>query len=196
MASGCFSGLWRPHSRARRNYATVPPAPAPNVATQPRNTGGCIAALIASIRPRSHPNPSKYTDVPAPAPSEDSFPKPSGTLAPVLTEVQATGPNPPQGDVGISVPVRVGEVPSESPPSRPVYYLESAKAKKHIDRIDRFRVLVVGRANAGKTTILQRVCNTTDQPEVFNGEGQKVDPTVVQGSIKVRLFLGYGLTYY
>ncbi|KAI6141976.1 hypothetical protein BKA82DRAFT_126024, partial [Pisolithus tinctorius] len=61
---------------------------------------------------------------------------------------------------------------------------ESAKAKKHIDRIDRFRVLVVGRANAGKTTILQRVCNTTDQPEVFNGEGQKVDPTVVQGSIK------------
>ncbi|KAI6002184.1 hypothetical protein F5J12DRAFT_841422, partial [Pisolithus orientalis] len=44
----------------------------------------------------------------------------------------------------------------------------------------------MGRANAGKTTILQRVCNTTDQPEIFNGEGQKVDPTVVQGSSKVR----------
>ncbi|KAI6151540.1 GTP-binding protein, partial [Pisolithus tinctorius] len=37
----------------------------------------------------------------------------------------------------------------------------------------RFRILVMGRANAGKTTILQRVCNTTDQPEIFNGEGQK-----------------------
>ncbi|KIO06764.1 hypothetical protein M404DRAFT_943240 [Pisolithus tinctorius Marx 270] len=42
----------------------------------------------------------------------------------------------------------------------------------------------MGRANAGKTTILQRVCNTTDQPEIFNGEGQKVDVTVVRGSLK------------
>ncbi|KAG6332393.1 hypothetical protein ID866_6697 [Astraeus odoratus] len=32
----------------------------------------------------------------------------------------------------------------------------------------------MGRANAGKTTILQRVCNTTDLPEVFDGEGNKV----------------------
>ncbi|KAI6151552.1 hypothetical protein BKA82DRAFT_162692, partial [Pisolithus tinctorius] len=35
----------------------------------------------------------------------------------------------------------------------------------------RFRILVMGRANAGKTTILQRVCNTTDEPEIFNGKG-------------------------
>ncbi|KAI6119793.1 hypothetical protein EV401DRAFT_2089321 [Pisolithus croceorrhizus] len=42
----------------------------------------------------------------------------------------------------------------------------------------------MGRANAGKTTILQRVCNTTDQPEIFNGKGEKVDATVVQGSLK------------
>ncbi|KAI6107153.1 hypothetical protein EV401DRAFT_1871985, partial [Pisolithus croceorrhizus] len=39
---------------------------------------------------------------------------------------------------------------------------------------DRFRILVMGRANASKTTILQRVCNTTDHPEVLNGDGQKV----------------------
>ncbi|KIO00503.1 hypothetical protein M404DRAFT_152677 [Pisolithus tinctorius Marx 270] len=32
----------------------------------------------------------------------------------------------------------------------------------------------MGRANAGKTTILQRVCNTTDQPEIFDGKGKKV----------------------
>ena len=38
----------------------------------------------------------------------------------------------------------------------------------------RFRVLIVGRANAGKTTILQRVCNTTEQPEIFNRKGHKV----------------------
>ncbi|KAI6149233.1 hypothetical protein BKA82DRAFT_166039 [Pisolithus tinctorius] len=52
--------------------------------------------------------------------------------------------------------------------------LDPAKAREYIDRIDRFRILVMGRANAGKTTILQRVCNTTDQPEIFNGKGEKV----------------------
>ena len=38
----------------------------------------------------------------------------------------------------------------------------------------RFRVLIIGRANAGKTTILQRVCNTTEQPKIFNREGHEV----------------------
>ncbi|KAF8259859.1 hypothetical protein EI94DRAFT_1613770 [Lactarius quietus] len=32
-----------------------------------------------------------------------------------------------------------------------------------------FRVLVVGRANAGKTSILQRVCKTTQSPTVYRG---------------------------
>jgi hypothetical protein len=30
-----------------------------------------------------------------------------------------------------------------------------------------FRVLIIGRANAGKTTILQRVCDTTESPLVY-----------------------------
>jgi len=30
-----------------------------------------------------------------------------------------------------------------------------------------FRVLIIGRANAGKTSILQRVCNTTESPEIY-----------------------------
>ncbi|KAG1859165.1 hypothetical protein C8R48DRAFT_636602, partial [Suillus tomentosus] len=42
------------------------------------------------------------------------------------------------------------------------------------ERIGRFRVLIVGRANAGKTTILQKVCNTTDQPEIYDTEGNEV----------------------
>ncbi|KAG1845274.1 hypothetical protein C8R48DRAFT_750779 [Suillus tomentosus] len=41
------------------------------------------------------------------------------------------------------------------------------------ESIGRFRVLIVGRANAGKTTILQKVCNTTDQPEVYDAKGNK-----------------------
>jgi len=70
-------------------------------------------------------------------------------------------------------------------------------------KFGRFRILVVGRANAGKTTLLQRVCNTTENPEIFDREGKKVnltsvrhqthlpinrdqiDATVVQGSVNV-----------
>ena len=33
----------------------------------------------------------------------------------------------------------------------------------------RFRVLVIGRANAGKTSILQRVCDTTESPKIYKG---------------------------
>ena len=31
-----------------------------------------------------------------------------------------------------------------------------------------FRILVIGRANAGKTTVLQRVCNTTEDPCIYD----------------------------
>ena len=31
----------------------------------------------------------------------------------------------------------------------------------------KFRVLIIGRANAGKTTILKRVCDTTESPEIY-----------------------------
>ncbi|KAJ6455166.1 hypothetical protein C8R45DRAFT_846080 [Mycena sanguinolenta] len=35
------------------------------------------------------------------------------------------------------------------------------------------RILVVGRANAGKTTLLKKVCNSVDEPEIFNPAGEK-----------------------
>ena len=31
-----------------------------------------------------------------------------------------------------------------------------------------FRVLIIGKANAGKTSILQRVCDTTESPEIYS----------------------------
>jgi GTP-binding protein EngB required for normal cell division len=52
------------------------------------------------------------------------------------------------------------------------------------ERIGRFRVLIVGRANAGKTTILQKVCNTTDDPEIYDTKGKKIDAAVVKSTIK------------
>jgi GTPase SAR1 family protein len=36
-----------------------------------------------------------------------------------------------------------------------------------------FRVLIIGRANAGKTSILQRVCETTESPKIYQGGTRK-----------------------
>src|SRR6266404_836317 len=42
------------------------------------------------------------------------------------------------------------------------------KQSRRIPRIQiQFRVLIIGRANAGKTTILQRVCDTTESPTIY-----------------------------
>jgi len=49
-----------------------------------------------------------------------------------------------------------------------------ARVREHIDRLEYLRILVIGRANSGKTTFLQRICNTTDIPEIFNAKGEKV----------------------
>ncbi|KAI6112066.1 GTP-binding protein [Pisolithus croceorrhizus] len=56
----------------------------------------------------------------------------------------------------------------------PAYHLDPEKAREYMKNIRRFRILVMGRANAGKTTLLQRVCNTVENPEIFDGKGNKV----------------------
>ncbi|KAG2125454.1 hypothetical protein DEU56DRAFT_961864, partial [Suillus clintonianus] len=55
-------------------------------------------------------------------------------------------------------------------------------ASKIKEKIDRFRILIIGRANAGKTTILKRVCNTQDSPEIYNRYGRKIDVAVLTAS--------------
>ncbi|KDQ16264.1 hypothetical protein BOTBODRAFT_30968 [Botryobasidium botryosum FD-172 SS1] len=35
------------------------------------------------------------------------------------------------------------------------------------DKFDRFRILIIGRANSGKTTVLQAVCGTDKEPQVY-----------------------------
>jgi len=50
------------------------------------------------------------------------------------------------------------------------------------EKFGRFRILIVGRANAGKTTILRGICNTTDNPEINDGKGNKIDPSQVEGT--------------
>ncbi|KAN0137896.1 hypothetical protein V8E53_004380 [Lactarius tabidus] len=46
----------------------------------------------------------------------------------------------------------------------------------------KFRVLIIGRANAGKTSILQRVCDTTESPVVYRGDEEvQLDPSIDRG---------------
>lgn len=53
-------------------------------------------------------------------------------------------------------------------------YAENIQGLTNIrEKFGRFRVLIVGRANAGKTTILQRICNSTENPEIYDSEGNK-----------------------
>ncbi|KAH0826998.1 GTP-binding protein [Lanmaoa asiatica] len=49
------------------------------------------------------------------------------------------------------------------------------------DKFGRFRILIVGRANAGKTTILRGICNSTENPEIYDTHDQ-IDPSQVEGT--------------
>ncbi|KAK7446724.1 hypothetical protein VKT23_014418 [Stygiomarasmius scandens] len=49
-------------------------------------------------------------------------------------------------------------------------------------RYKHFRVLVIGRANAGKTTLLKRVCNTLEEPCIYDEQNKNLlDPTSDRG---------------
>ena len=46
----------------------------------------------------------------------------------------------------------------------------------------KFRILIIGKANAGKTTILRKVCNAKPdaKPVVYDAEGKEIDLAVRQ----------------
>ena len=50
-----------------------------------------------------------------------------------------------------------------------------------------FRILIIGKANAGKTTILRKVCNAKPdaKPIVYDAEGKEVEQEVKQPPTKV-----------
>ncbi|KAH9052229.1 hypothetical protein EDB87DRAFT_1570686 [Lactarius vividus] len=49
-----------------------------------------------------------------------------------------------------------------------------------------FRVLIIGRANAGKTSILQRICETTESPVIYRGGKEvELDPSMDRGEHRI-----------
>ena len=63
--------------------------------------------------------------------------------------------------------------------------MDAEKNRLRVPKIP-FRVLIIGRANAGKTSILQRVCETTDSPIIYRqgeeGWGEVCGPSIFCGS--------------
>ncbi|KAI6139060.1 hypothetical protein BKA82DRAFT_4229569 [Pisolithus tinctorius] len=104
-------------------------------------------------------------------------------IAPAATEAAAAEASGLIGDVANPVPPQIEATPQGTASSGLAYRLNSEMAQEYMKNIERFRILVMGRANAGKTTILQRVCNSTEKPEIFDGKGNKMDGVVVQGTL-------------
>ena len=54
--------------------------------------------------------------------------------------------------------------------SAPYLYFRAMDTEQNLPQVPKvqFRVLVIGKANAGKTSILQRVCDTTESPEIYS----------------------------
>ncbi|KAJ7659498.1 hypothetical protein B0H17DRAFT_954654 [Mycena rosella] len=49
------------------------------------------------------------------------------------------------------------------------------------EKCPRFRILVIGRRNAGKTTILKKMCDSDGSDlEIVDVEGKKVDPSILE----------------
>ena len=81
---------------------------------------------------------------------------------------------------------------SQSKPAAKPSVDDDPRAKAIRERAGRFRILIIGRANAGKTTILQKVCNTTEQPEIFDSRGNKVRRCSAKDRYRAMTPINYG----
>ncbi|KAJ7618690.1 GTP-binding protein [Roridomyces roridus] len=73
--------------------------------------------------------------------------------------------------------LRLDRFVMEFPPTEIVIRAIGLRSKcKH------FRILVIGRANAGKTTLLKKVCESIEDPEIYSPSGQRIDLSVVEAS--------------
>ena len=91
------------------------------------------------------------------------FGRGSQSTPPALVAPPAVVTSPPT----VAAPSAVALPPADPlPPAdlAPTVSTDLGEAAKLRAKYTHFRILVIGRANAGKTTLLQRVCNTTEDP--------------------------------
>ncbi|KAG6916009.1 hypothetical protein DXG01_008861 [Tephrocybe rancida] len=60
--------------------------------------------------------------------------------------------------------------PHTPTPPTTEYNMSNISASELREKYTHFRILVIGRANAGKTTLLRRVCNTNEDPCIYDGK--------------------------
>ena len=67
---------------------------------------------------------------------------------------------------------------------------ESIAMLKEQHRCPYFRILIVGRANAGKTTILEKVCGVAQgtQPEIYDAHGHRLKANTKEEPIEKSKF--------
>lgn len=75
--------------------------------------------------------------------------------------------------------------PTQSTKSLSTRIRHTSVMASSVDKFPRFRVLVIGRANSGKTTLLQRVCNTTESPIVRDQNGKKVTGSLLRRKLTI-----------
>ena len=95
------------------------------------------------------------------------------------------GADPP---VPSSPPVAEPTTPSLSAPTVAARPIDPEEAAKLRAKYSRFCILVIGRANAGKTTLLKRVCNTTEDPCIYDKDKNLVRNRLIMGSHSHRFF--------
>jgi len=93
----------------------------------------------------------------------------SPTVAPPVVAPPPNAPLPPPA--ASSLPVAKAPVAPVLPAApAPAVIIDPDEAAKLQAKYTQFRILVIGRANAGKTTLLKRVCNTTEEPSIYDEE--------------------------
>jgi len=118
---------------------------------------------LVSYRPPSVPFPLPVT-----------VPPPASFLPPVASSPHIAEPS-------------VAPVPPAAP--APAVTMDPDEAAKLRAKYTRFRILVIGRANAGKTTLLKRVCNTTEEPSIYEEGKNLVSYLLIMISHSHHLFI-------
>ncbi|KAL4064751.1 hypothetical protein V8B97DRAFT_1288768 [Scleroderma yunnanense] len=176
-------------SKKRERSLSCSADPAPKKARTGAVKAAVLADPVAAVRKSSLPSRKRERSLSSSPTTDIALHTPDPAAKKARTSATATDLTNPV----INIPpedttetgFRIG--PARNDPRHPAdnkLHMDPADVRKHFDRIGHFRILVIGRANAGKTTLLQRLSNSIELPEIFNSKGERINPTTVQGSLE------------